>query len=301
MAGLTNIQKRQEAAKKMKQDVSERLGRRERAAKVEDGTSKWRILPSWTGNIEDPIAHAFGQHFVKDANGDLKAVHLCLDKTYRKICPICDAVSSGIRNSTSDEMQKILSESKSSLRYLVNALQIDGKEPNKVVVLELAPTCFEQIDDLINKFLFPVKDEDGELDEPVDATDVEAGLNFEITRSGKGIGTKYKVLPARKVTKVPSSVLENLINLSDYVKQEHAETELKALAVLDVVVTGRLPAPTSAKKALANKLDADDDDEDILEGEFDDEPFEAVKASKKSSSIEEIDDLLGDLEDLDLD
>ena len=301
---LTKIQKRQEAARKLKAEVSEKLGKRERVTKIEDGTSKWRILPSWTGDDEGAIARTFGQHFVKDANGDLKAVHMCLDKTYGKDCPICNAVNSAIRNSTSDDMTKILNESKPSSRFLVNALHIDGKEPGKVVILELAPTCFEQISDLMYSYLNP----DDEDEEPIDILDTDNGLNLEITRSGKGIGTKYKVLPVRKTSKINPDILDDLFNLDDYVKQEHAETQTKALGVVETVVTGRLPAP--AKEA--SRSFAADDDDDILEGDFeDDEPFgepapkakakSASKPTKKAVSDDEIDDLLGDLDDLDLD
>lgn len=317
MTALTMVQKRQEAARAQKAAIQEKMGRRERTTRIPDGRSRWRVLPSWRGADDINIAHAFGQHFVKDAAGDLKAVHMCLDKTYGKYCPICNALQIAIKNSN-DETQKILEESKSGSRFLLNAYQVVKDKTPEVVILETPPSVFEMINDLIDQKADDqeVEDEDGNLvTEPgVDMLDVKKGFDIIITKSGKGLNTKYTVLPASTPTRVPPALLENLNDLDAYVKQEHAETELKALNVLERVSTGRaLPNPNTKTGGL------DLDDDDILDGEFEEAP--APKAKPKAAakpkpkvvdeeeeddasvgaSDEEIDDLMGELDDLDLD
>ena len=302
MTALTMVQKRQEAARKQKADLQEKMGRRERTTRIPDGRSRWRILPSWRGLDDITIAHSFGQHFVKDAAGELKAVHLCLDKTYGKTCPICEALKVAIKNSD-DDTQKILSESRSNSRYLVNAYQVVKDKTPEVVILELPPSVFELVNDLIDQKADDqeVEDEDGNIkvESGSDMLDVKRGFDVIFNKSGKGLNTKYTANVAPTPTRVPPELLNNLHNLDAYVKQEHEETQQKALTTVDQIATGRaLPKPTSV-----NSLDLDDDD--ILEGEFEEEEAPAPKAKAASASkarpTEEIDDLLGELDDLDLD
>lgn len=307
MAELSMVQRRQEAARKQRADLQEKMGRRERTAKPQDGRSRWRILPSWKGLDELDVAHAWGQHFVKDAAGDLKAVHVCLKQTYGKDCPICDALDDAIataHRAGDEETKKLLAESKSSSRYLLNAYEVKKGVLPEVVILELPPTVFEMINDLIDQKADEqeVEDDDGETEivPGVDMLDPKKGFDVMITRTGKGLNTKYTVNCVTSPTRVPPELLEKLHDLDAYVKQEHAETEMKALNVVNTVASGRaLPSPSKA-----GVLDADDDD--ILDGEFEEEepkPKAKAKAAPKSKAPtdQEIDDLLGDLDDLDLD
>lgn len=310
------VQKRQEAARQQKAALQEKMGRRERTTRIPDGRSRWRILPSWRGADDMLIAHAFGQHFVKDAAGDLKAVHMCLDKTYGKLCPICEALAHAIKNSD-DETQKLLTESRANARYLVNAYSVEKGKTPEVVILEMPPTVFELINDLIDQKADDqeVENEDGDLETVagVDMLDVKKGFDVIISKSGKGLNTKYTVNSASTPTRVPADLLDKMHDLDAYVKQEHAETEAKALGVLDQVSTGRaLPAPG---KAGIPDLDDDLLDNDILDADFEEVEEEAKPKAKpkaptatskpapakKVEDDEEIDDILGELDDLDLD
>ena len=110
---LSLAEKRRELARQTKQDIQMKSGRRGKTVKAPIGRSKWRILPSWKG-VDDPsVGVAFGRHFVVDMAGDLVAIHMCLDKTYGKRCPICDALKTAIKTSN-DKTQKILEEARSS-------------------------------------------------------------------------------------------------------------------------------------------------------------------------------------------
>lgn len=296
---MSIAQKRRELARKEKQDIQAKSGRRERPVRVPDGRSKWRVLPSWRGAEDPSIGHSWGQHFVRDASGELQAVHMCLDKTYGKDCPICNSIKAGIKNSTNDDVQKVLEEAKATSRFLVNALNLGSTEPNKPVILELAPTVYEKLMDLVDQW------GDEEFGE-VDIVDLETGHDIIITKTGKGLTTKYDVAVSPKGRREDPSVMANVHDLDAYVKQEHEETQLKALNNIDKVVTG-LPSPSAA----------DEDFDDILDGEFEEEepapkkkaPAVAAKPAPKAAvkrtpppaeEEDELDDILGELEDLDL-
>jgi hypothetical protein len=297
MAELSKIQRRQEAAKKLKADMAARTGNIDRPEKIPDGRSRWRILPSWRGEEHDEFSHAFSQHYVRGLDSEAKpTVHMCLRNTYEKDCPICTALQDAILSATSDEMRKLLAESKASTRFLVNALRIDGSEPKKPVILEMSSTTFRDFSNLFEQYINPPEDSG---DEPVDIMDLESGFDITITRTGKGLGTKYVIAPAIKSTKISETVLADLHDLDEYVRQEflrqeRSSAEQKATAVLHSVISGKLPSPSS------NKLSAADygADDDILEGDYEEEKFSGK--TSKAPSDEEIDDILGDLADLDL-
>jgi len=276
------LEARRALARQQKAEIQEKSGRRERAVRPPVGKSKWRILPSWRGLEEPLFAHAFGQHFIKDKNGDMVAVHMCLDKTYGKPCLICDSIARGIRSAEDDDTINLLKESQSSGSYLMNALRIDGDEPTTPVLLSLSPTTYEKVLDLIDQY----------ADEGVDLLDPSEGYDIVISRTGKGLNTKYDVNAAVKPSKISKSVLENLNDLDLYVKQEHEATEQKALSFIDKVVTGRAALPSS-------KSD-DDEMEDILEADFEETSEEDLDKSVSSKKVtdDELDSILGELSDL---
>ncbi|MBE0438111.1 MAG: hypothetical protein IBX56_20210 [Methylomicrobium sp.] len=278
------LEARRALARQQKAEIQEKSGRRERALKPPIGKSKWRILPSWRGLEEPLFTHAFGQHFIKDKNGEMVAVHVCLDKTYGKSCPICESLARGIRNAESDETLNLLKEAQSSGTFLMNALRIDGDEPTVPVLLSLSPTTYEKVLDLIDQY----------AEEGVDLLDVNEGYDVVISRTGKGLNTKYDLNAAVKPSKIPKSVLENLHDLDLYVKQEREADEQKALGFIDKVVTGRAALPASVKS------NDDDELEDILEGDYEETSDEDLNKSSKSKSVsdDELDDILGELDDL---
>jgi len=288
---LSVAQKRRELARKQKQEIQASMGRRERTVRPPAGRSKWRILPSWKG-VEDPtIGHSWGQHFVRDMNDDLVAVHMCMEKTYGKPCPICDSLTNALRHSN-DETQSILEKAKSSGRFLVNAYHLDGEDPTTPVILELSPTTYEKLMDQID--IWMGEDEEDETD----ILDLDTGHDIIISKTGKGLNTKYELSVAPKPRKAKLD-MEELHNLDDYVKQMHEATEQKALLAFDKISTG-------GNKSLPNHKSDDDDDDmgDIFDGDFHEEKLAEVKDDKpKTSSVsedEEIDDILGELEELDI-
>lgn len=208
------------------------VNRKGRTEKIPDGNSRWRILGSWRG-ADQPFWHDFGQHFVKDTAGATKAIYVCTEKTFGRPCAVCEAIQHGINGATDDLTMKAMTDAKSAGRVLVNALHLDSAEPHKVVILELAPTAFEQIVAIC-----------AEWEEAGETVLGANGKDFVIGRSGTGKQTKYTVQVGAKATAVPANVADKLHNLDEYVAQESAENQQRAIASVRAVA-GLLPPPGS--------------------------------------------------------
>lgn len=111
---------------------------RRKTVKPTDGTTRWRILPSWRGAGQQ-FYHDFGQHFVKDSTGKILAIYMCTEKTYGRPCQVCDAIRDGAKSAADDFTMKMLKDAGAGSRVLVNAIQLDGPAPTEVNILELAP------------------------------------------------------------------------------------------------------------------------------------------------------------------
>jgi len=205
--------------------------RRAKTAKFTDGRSRWRILPSWKGAGQQ-FWHDFGQHFVKNAAGEIAAIYVCSEKTFGKPCEVCSVVAQSIKGATDDATLKILNDAKSNARVLVNAQQIDGPEPGKVQILEMPPSVFGDFVNLAEEF-----EQAGQS-----ILDLETGKDIIVTRTGTGKNTKYSVTPAAVSKPVDPSVMKQLHNLDEYVQQETAEGMTRALTSVRAVA-GLLPAP----------------------------------------------------------
>lgn len=210
-------------------------GRREATVKPQPGKSRWRILPSWRGAEELTFFQEFGQHFIKGVDGVLKAVYVCTEKTLGKPCDICEGLAAASVRTDDEKVKEALKESRSKGRVLMNALHLDGEDPTTPVILDLTPTTFGQLLDL--------------MEEHGNITDLKEGVDIVISRTGKGLNTEYLIQPAAKSAPVDSKVLKKLNDLDKYVMQEYEEGHMKALAAVSAI-SGLLPAP-SARPALA--------------------------------------------------
>jgi len=294
----------QELLKNKKKAIAAASGRRENTTKLQSGKNRIRVLPSWRGDGDVQFYHDFGNHFIKDDVDSKKptAVYMCVDKTFGKPCPVCDAIEAGINSSASDDTKAALKASKASGRILVNALMLD-KDKNTPVILELSPTTFDKVIDIITD------NPDEENDAFNIATDVKNGVDIVITRSGTGINTEYSVIPALKGSKpVPKAALDNLFNLDEYVAQEYESGMNKAIAAVSTV-SGALPSPKKSSASSDTPFDEDVPefesapkavdkaaaDDDALDGEFE-EIDEAPKKEESDISDDELDSLLDELD-----
>lgn len=230
-----------ERIRNKRKEIQARSGQREELLKVPSGKHKFRILPAKPGSETDEFWADFGQHFIKSeeknerGNRKVKAVYVCVDKTFGKPCAICSTIEDMIPQATDDEQIELLDESKCRrAEILVNCLHLtgDASKVNTPQILQLTPTTFETILGL--------------MDEYGDITDLNEGVDLVIERSGAGLNTKYTVMPAAKSQKVNPTVLDSMVDLREFVQQEHEEGLTRAISAVNSAV-GLLDAPMTAR------------------------------------------------------
>jgi hypothetical protein len=259
----------------------------EKTAKVQPGKNRIRLLPGWRTGEEHVWFHDFGQHFIKDAADEIKAVYVCANATYEKDCEVCNAIAAAGRSVADDATAEVLAKAKASRTVLVNALLLDSDQPNTPQILELKRGVFGDIVGIVEEWGMAV-------------LDTEEGQEIVIERNGKGLNTKYSAQISPKKYKVPPAALTKLNNLDDYVKQESDEQQRRAIAAVNSVA-GFLPAPTAADRpqtrpsALAAPKAAAPGDLDDLDAL--DEVTTAAAPAPDLALDSELDDLLGDLPD----
>lgn len=255
-------------------------GNRQKTAKPPEGRSKWRILPGWRKDKEDStFFHDFGQHFIKGMDNQLKAVYVCVDKTYGKPCKICEAIRQGVMSSSDDDVVKVLKDANAASRILLNAIHVDG-ESQDPQILEVGPKVFSEIINIIQEW--------GNI------LDLDTGKDIVIERTGKGLNTKYSVQVAAKSAPVPASVMGKLHDLDEYVAQESEEQARRALANLSQVA-GLLPSAAASKPALSAVFDDDPDVTLEIPDGKPAKPTKEVKSEPESTGDAELDDLLASL------
>lgn len=223
---------------------------RARTAKIPDKTSRWRILPGWRADKNDPtFYHDFGSHYIKDASKTMKAVYVCTEKTFGRPCEVCAALSNAM-GKTDDDSIELLKEANASQRVLVNAVQLDGSAPTTPVVLELAPTVFGNIITIMQEW--------------GDILDIKSGKDLTIERTGTGIGTKYTVNVGAKTTVLPADIMSKVTNLDEYVAQENEQGRIRAISQVNAIAgliggtTSLLSDSSSHRPALSDMtLDAE--------------------------------------------
>lgn len=206
------------------------MKRVERAAKINPGKNRVRILPGWRAGEEHIWYHDFGQHYIKDATDTIQAVYVCAASTFETECAVCNAIASASRSITDDDTQATLAKAKASRVVLINALMLDSTEPNTPVVLELKRGVFGQLIEILEEW------------GPEAFFDPAAGQEIMIVRDGKGLNTSYTAQITPKKYAVPPAALTRLTNLDDYVKQESEEQERRAIGAVNSVA-GLLAAP----------------------------------------------------------
>lgn len=267
--------------------ASLKSGNRQKTIKPPEGRSKFRILPSWREGGDPQFYHDFGQHFIKDTTDTLKAVYVCVDKTFGKPCEICSALSHAMNNTSDEVMQEALKKSRASGRVLVNALHVDGPTPTEPQILELSPNTFAEYLNIVSEW-------------GAEVLDLSGGKDIIIERTGKGLQTKYSVQVAAKSADVPAAVMKKVVNLDEYVAQESDEQAKRALANLNAVA-GMLPAPASKALSMADLSIDDVDDAALaaLEGTATKVADESVSpkapVETETTGDSELDDLLAEL------
>lgn len=200
------------------------LAKRDRTIKPKDGKNRIVLLPGWEAGNEHIWFHDFGQHYIKNAAGDIQAVYPCADKTYGHQCPVCDALANATRMAPDDATIEMLGEAKSNGRVLLNVLDRASDKPNEPVIYEVPRTLFGALVGLVEEW-------------GIDAFQRE----IIIERAGKGLNTKYTAQIGPAKVEVDPSVIAKVHDLAEYVKQESEDQKTRAISAI-----GSLVGTTSA-------------------------------------------------------
>lgn len=250
------------------------LKQKSKTLKPNQGSNRYVILPGWRKGEEHIYFHEFGQHYIKNAAGEIQSVYPCLDATYGRACPVCDGIGKAIRMTDDEAVVKQLEEAACGLKkqkYLLNVLALDSDDAATPQILEVGKQSFGQIVEIVEEWAAQVFDEE----EPQTVT---------ISRDGKGLNTKYTAQISPKKVTLPKGVLGKLNNLDEYVLQENEDNQRRALNAINSVA-GLLPMAASDADKPATS--------DVAVGKS------VTKTPAKADIAlgDELDDLLGDLED----
>lgn len=272
-----------------------------KTTKILPGKSVWRILPGWrvdSAGVRDlEFWHDYSQHWIKTTPGQKKpdAVHLCMDKTHGEVCQICMALDQIKIQTTNPEEIQLLKDCRSQQRYLLNALHVNGPNPEKVELLEVPFSVTDGIWKIIGSY--------GDITDPQSDSEGGKGLDLIIERTGTGFDTRYDVMPCppNKSRTYSPSVLDGLHDLDNVTAQFDSMKETLAIQALGKVVgimppddntpaIGSTAATTSIAAALTEASSSDDASfEDVLSsGDFSGESVSDEEVNDEDTNFDEL-------------
>ena len=163
--------------------------------KPEDGKNVIRVLPAVEG---DEFYKEVYTHY--NVGADEKAV-ICA-KTEERDCPICAELEKLKKGSKSDK--ELADSMRCKKAYYIQIITPD--DPDTPKLYPAPQTVFKAILDII-------------LDPDYgDITDIEEGREITIERTGKGMKTKYSILPKPKVSSLDNwdELKETMVNFADW-------------------------------------------------------------------------------------
>ncbi|WP_151708874.1 regulator [Acinetobacter brisouii] len=242
--------------------------------KLKDGANRIVLLAGWRKGEENVFYHDFGTHFIKDSlesSAKPKATYLCLDKTYGRDCPVCEAIALMGQQATTDDQVELVKQCRANPQYLLNVLALDSDAPNDPQVLSIGKIAFGAILDLLEEWGAAV-------------FDPQNPQVITINREGKGFNTKYTVqVSPRKINMNATEVYGKIHNLDEFVAQENEENMKRALNAVKGMM-GSLPAPVQRPAEIAY------DDMRVVEG-----TASVVPSTPAPTLDQELDDLFEEL------
>lgn len=176
--------------------------------KLKEGKTRVRLIAT-----EEKFWQDLGVHWIKtEMNGKPVAVVGCHDLVKDEPCPICAAIDKAMKAATDDETVKLVKEWTTRKSVLVKAIIRDGADASPdPQILELTPSTFGTIVSMIEEY--------GSEVDPLSPTE---GMDFVITRSGKGLDTRYEPMPALKSQPLTKDQLAKAkeINLLEAIEKE---------------------------------------------------------------------------------
>lgn len=242
------------ALKKLVSNASNKYSRSSgNRIKPKEGRNRYRFLAptsadaTWIGADEQFWAD-LGVHWIKtEKGGKPVAVVGSRDVVYQEACPIGAAVTLAIANAFDEDSKELYKEWAVKRSILINVIDRAGAE-DEPAILELTPTTFAQVMDIIQQY--------GENEE--DITDLLTGMDIVITKSGKGLQTEYAVNIAPGASKpLKKDIYTRLHDLKAHIEKEFFRgDEQKALNAIGQCAGIQVPRLTANSNTPAAALAA---------------------------------------------
>jgi hypothetical protein len=216
--------------------------------KPKEGRNTYRILAPTSAQASWVPASGIywadlGVHWIKaDINGKPLVVVGDCDTVYQQPSPLNTAIEMAVASAMDEDSKKLYEDWKASKSVIMNVLDRSmGEDPQ---VLELTPTTFGKVMDLIN-----IYDDAGQ-----DITDPTSGVDIIITKTGKGLNTKYDVAVSPAPSKpVNPDILTRTVDLHAFIAQNYFRGEeqkaLNCIAQIAGVAVPMLGGPATAAGA----------------------------------------------------
>ena len=217
--------------------------------KPRDGKTRIRVLPVQVGG---PLAQPgqfwleYGVHWIKtEINGKPVAVVGNSEIVYGKTSEIDRAIEAAIKGAVSDDDLKLMKDWKAKKGILLNVEIRSGPDASTdAVPFELTPTTFGQLLSMVEEYA----PEHGNI------LDYKTGFDFVIERTGKGLETRYTVMPMPGAKPVAQATIDKAVDLFALVeKQFFRGDEPKALNAI-ANMTGVRLTPAIAGSASTTGL-----------------------------------------------
>jgi len=205
--------------------------------KLKEGKTTIRIV-----DPDDSMTFSrdFGQHWIKpEKNAKPVAVVGSRMITYNEPCPIQTMIDKAKRVAVDDASLEVINEWAAKKVVLVPAIIRSGPDANEdqAQILELTPTVFGQIMNMVEEYFA----DQGYI------LNVKTGVDLVIERSGKGLDTKYTVIPKMGTAKpVSKAALEKLPNIDEFIAKKFLPDDVTKAVNAITAITGVAPAVGAA-------------------------------------------------------
>lgn len=234
--------------------------------KPKDGRNRIRIMPPWTddGFHSGSFMREAAQHW--QVSPDLKGPVLCRKNTpgeEERDCPICDLVAELKEHKDDPAALELAKELQAKKTWFMSIIDLDDPEYTARDVAEFkkdrpdADIQFVAGDAKVQVFAAGVTIVQRVLglivENGSDITDLNKGRNLILTKSGKGMLTKYEITPDFNETaiSVSTEALPDLSKVGRGLSKEDAIKRLSEGKAADYVgLYRRLAAPAAQKAAL---------------------------------------------------
>lgn len=226
----------------------------DRARKPKEGRNVVRIIAPKPGEVswvkeEMGIYRELGVHWIKPSESAKPiAVVGSSEICYGQVSSVAAAVEMAVANAYDEEMKKVYESWRARASVLVNMID---RSDGSVDIWELPKGVWGKIMELWNLY----------AEQDYDIFDHNTGLDIAITRTGKGLNTKYDVaampmMPGHSFTPVTPDQVASAADLDNYIQVNFFRGEepkaLNAISQIAGVVVPALGAPATPTPALTS-------------------------------------------------